>query len=195
MIEVSLLLSGISVAFAVYFGLANKRRNEKHDTEHETEERAATNAMVIAKLEKMKETGRIFFTTADISYLKSGGRLGKLMSIANNTLKIKPLILFKDGEIFPSGIVRVRKKSYDKIIEQVRKYFKDTKENPNDYEFSVGYGYDPEEGQVFSDLILADMKTYSNLESLATFQIGATIGVHTGPHPLGIVLIKRYEVV
>lgn len=150
---------------------------------------------VIAKLEKMKETGRIFFTTADISYLKSGGRLGKLMSIANNTLKIKPLILFKDGEIFPSGIVRVRKKSYDKIIEQVRKYFKDTKEDPNDYEFSVGYGYDPEEGQAFSDLILADMKTYSNLESLATFQIGATIGVHTGPHPLGIVLIKRYEAV
>lgn len=53
MIEVSLLLSGISVAFAVYFGLANKRRNEKHDTEHETEERAATNAMVIAKLENI----------------------------------------------------------------------------------------------------------------------------------------------
>lgn len=64
---------------------------------------------VIAKLEKMKETGRIFFTTADISYLKSGGRLGKLMSIANNILKIKPLILFKDGEIFPSGIVLIKR--------------------------------------------------------------------------------------
>ncbi len=149
----------------------------------------------IDKLEKIKDSGRIFFTTADISYLKSGGRLGKLMSIANNTLKIKPLIVFKEGEIFPAGIVRVRKKSYEKVSEQVRKHFKDTKENPDDYNFWVGYGYDKEEGQAFCDMILSDLKTYSNLESLDTFQIGATIGVHTGPHPLGIVLLKKYEAV
>lgn len=53
MIEISLLLSGISVAFAVYFGITNKRRNEKQDAEHETQERATTNAMVIAKLENI----------------------------------------------------------------------------------------------------------------------------------------------
>ena len=53
MVEISLIVSVISVAFAVYFGIANKRRNEKNDTEHATEERAATNAMVIAKLENI----------------------------------------------------------------------------------------------------------------------------------------------
>ena len=147
----------------------------------------------VEQLERIKETGRIVFTTADISYLKSGGRLGKLMSIANNALKIKPLILFKEGEIFPSGIVRVRKKSYEKLVEQTRKHFMDSKENPNDYNFSVGYGYDKEEGEAFRDLILSDLKTYSDLKTLDTFQIGATIGVHTGPHPLGIVFIKRYD--
>lgn len=52
-VELSLLLSGISVAFAVYFGISSKRRNERKDTEHETEERATTNAMVIAKLENI----------------------------------------------------------------------------------------------------------------------------------------------
>ena len=149
----------------------------------------------IDKLEKIKDTGRIFFTTADISYLKSGGRLGKLMSIANNTLKVKPMIVFCEGEIFPSGIVRARKKSYEKIIDQVRKHFKDSNENPDEYNFWVGYGYDKEEGQAFCDMILSDLKSYSNLESLDTFQIGATIGVHTGPHPLGIVLLKKYEAV
>ena len=69
----------------------------------------------IAKLEEMKETGRIFFTTADISYLKSGGRLGKLMSIANNTLKIKPLILFKDGGPIASGRLDIVMKINDII--------------------------------------------------------------------------------
>ena len=145
------------------------------------------------QLERIKETGRIMFTTADISYLKSGGRLGKLMSIANNALKIKPLILFKEGEIFPAGIVRARKKSYDKIMEQVRKFFKESGEKPEDYEFQVGYGYDKEEGALFRDKLLEDMKTYSSLENLDMFQIGATIAVHTGPHPLGVVFLKKYD--
>lgn len=147
----------------------------------------------VKQLEKIKGTGRIFFTTADISYLKSGGRLGKLMSIANNTLKVKPLIQFKQGEIFPSGIVRARKKAHEKLVEQVRKFFKDSKENPDDYNFQVGYGFDSEEGQSFCKRILEDMQTYSNIKTLDTFQIGATIGVHTGPHPLGIVFLKRYD--
>lgn len=147
----------------------------------------------IAELKKLRETGRIVFTTADISYLKSGGRLGKLISIANNALKIKPLILFKEGEIFPTGIVRARKKSYDKLVEQTRKHFQESGENPDDYNFSVGFGYDKEEGEMFRDYILEDMKTYSNIKSLDTFQIGATIAVHTGPHPLGIVFLKRYD--
>lgn len=147
----------------------------------------------VDQLERIKDTGRIIFSTADISYLKSGGRLGKLMSFANNALRIKPLIIFKEGEIFPAGIVRVRKKSYEKIIELTRKHFVETKENPNDYIFSVGYGFDKEEGEAFRDRILEDMKTYSSLEGLDTFQIGATIAVHTGPHPLGIVFIKKYD--
>jgi len=147
----------------------------------------------IAELKKIRQTGRIVFTTADISYLKSGGRLGKLISIANNALKIKPLILFKEGEIFPTGIVRARKKSYDKLVEQTRKHFQESGENPDDYNFSVGFGYDKEEGEMFRDYILEDMKTYSNIKSLDIFQIGATIAVHTGPHPLGIVFLKRYD--
>ena len=149
----------------------------------------------IEKIEQIKGTGRIYFTTADINYLKSGGRVGKLMSLANNTLKVKPLIIFREGELFPSGIVRARKKSYDKIIEQVSKYFRDTDENPNDYQFYVGYGYDKEEGEMFRELIFSDLKTYSNIDRLESFQIGATIGVHTGPHPLGIVFIKKYETI
>lgn len=147
----------------------------------------------VEHLERIKDTGRIMFTTADISYLKSGGRLGKLMSIANNALRIKPLIVFKEGEIFPTGVVRARQKSYTKLIEQTRKHFMETKENPNGYEFSVGYGYDKEEGETFRDLLLADMRTYSDIDHLDTFQIGATIGVHTGPHPLGVVFMKKYD--
>ena len=39
-IEVSLLISGVSVAFAIFFGICSKQRNDKKDTQEETERRA-----------------------------------------------------------------------------------------------------------------------------------------------------------
>jgi len=55
-IEVSLLLSGVSIAFAVFFGLVNKKRNEKKDIQNETEEKTATNTMMMIKLESIADS-------------------------------------------------------------------------------------------------------------------------------------------
>ena len=54
-IEVSLLLSGISVAFAIFFGISSKQRNEKNDTREETEQRTANDTMVMVKLENIAD--------------------------------------------------------------------------------------------------------------------------------------------
>lgn len=53
MIELSLLLNGISVAFAIFFGISNKKRNDKKDAEQETEERATANTLMMTKLENI----------------------------------------------------------------------------------------------------------------------------------------------
>lgn len=54
-IEVSLLLSGISVAFAIFFGISSKKRNDTKDVREETEERAANNTMMMIKLENIAD--------------------------------------------------------------------------------------------------------------------------------------------
>ena len=41
------------------------------------------------------------------------------------------------------------------------------------------------------DDMLAMLREVCGLTSLGVFQIGATIGVHTGPHPIGIGLLRR----
>ncbi len=51
-IEISLLLTGISVAFAIFFGLKSNRRNDVKDIE----ERAANNAKVNMKLDTISST-------------------------------------------------------------------------------------------------------------------------------------------
>lgn len=62
MIELSLLLSGISVAFAIFFGISNKKRNDKKDAEQETEERATANTLMMTNwrtLPTMSKTSNV----------------------------------------------------------------------------------------------------------------------------------------
>lgn len=54
-VEISLLLSGISVAFAIFFGISSKSRNERKDTEQETEDRTATHTILMTKLEYIEK--------------------------------------------------------------------------------------------------------------------------------------------
>lgn len=148
----------------------------------------------VTKLEEIKLTGRIIFTTASMDYLQKGGRIGKLTGLLSSTLRIQPLIILKEGEIFPSGITRNRKKALKCLIELAKKHFEEIKESPDKYSFAVGYGYDYREAEEFRTQLLESLGEYSNIKEIPIFQIGATIGVHTGPHPLGMGLIRRFDV-
>lgn len=147
----------------------------------------------VAEIERIKSTGRIIFTVGNYEYLIHGGRIGKVMGNAASTLGIKPLIMLREGEIFPTGISRSRKKALKRLIEQTRDHFKKSGESPDDYQIVVGYGYDYEEAVSFRDELLSSVQTYSGVESIEIFQIGATIGVHTGPYPIGVGLIRKYD--
>lgn len=148
---------------------------------------------VVEEIEKIKGTGRIIFTVGNMDYLIHGGRVGKVMKVAVNALKIRPMIILKEGEIFPFGIARSRKKSIQKVIEKMKAHFEEIKESPDDYEIVIGYGYDYEEAVEFRKELLESLKTYSNKTEIDIFQIGAMIGVHTGPYPLGVGLIRKYD--
>lgn len=148
---------------------------------------------VVENIEKIKCTGRIVFTVGNMDYLIHGGRVGKVMKVAVNALKIRPMIILKEGEIFPFGVARSRHKSMLKILEKTKSHFEEIKESPDDYKIVIGYGYDYEEALEFRKMLLESLAGYSNIEDIELFQIGATIGVHTGPYPIGIGLIRRYD--
>ncbi len=148
---------------------------------------------VIEGIERIKTTGRIIFTVGNMDYLIHGGRVGKVMKVAVNALKIRPMIILKAGEIFPFGVARSRKKSIQKIIEKTKAHFSEIKESPDDYKIVIGYGYDYEEAVAFKKELLASLQTYSNIQDIEIFQIGAMIGVHTGPYPIGVGLLRKYD--
>lgn len=157
-------------------------------------QRGASFIEIKESIEELKQTGRIFFTVGSIDYLVHGGRIGKLAGIAAGTLGIKPLIVLRDGEIYSSGIARGRVKSLKKVREQMWEYIENTTDDPDDYAIAVGYGYDKEEALGFKAKFEEEMKIkYPKATGqIELLQIGATIGVHTGPHPLGFGIIKKF---
>lgn len=146
---------------------------------------------IVENVERIKITGRIFFTVNNLEYLRHGGRIGKLVSIVGKILKINPMITLRDGEIFSSGIAIGRKKAMPKIVEMSKNYVETVKWKPSDYIVSIGYGYSYEEAEAFKSSVVEGLALKD--ESVTVNQIGATISVHTGPYPLGIGLLKKYD--
>lgn len=145
----------------------------------------------VERIEEMKMTSRIFFTTGDISYLQKGGRIGKVLTQAASVLKIKPIIHLYEGELQAAGIVRARKKSIQKFLEDAKAFFAD--KDINEYRICTGKGHDKEEYDAFHAEVEAEMKALGFTGEVESYQIGCTIGVHTGPTPIGIAVIKKFN--
>lgn len=146
----------------------------------------------VKRLEEIKSTGRIFFTVGNMEYLQHGGRIGKVAGVAGSLLGIRPIITLKQGEIFPSGIGRSRKKTMEKTIDLLIAYLEENSKDIARYSLAVGYGYDYEEAERYRDSVLSALKEKGyELQELPIFQIGATIAVHTGPYPIGLGIIEK----
>ena len=62
---------------------------------------------------------------------------------------------------------------------------------PGEYSFCIGYGYDYNEALEFREMLKDLVKERLGIDEIGIYQIGATIGVHTGPYPIGIGIIKH----
>ena len=146
-------------------------------------------------MEAEKATNQIFFTVGNLDYLIKGGRIGKVTGRAANMLGIKPMILFKDGEIFSGGVARGRQKSFEKALEQLMNYLDAHGGTPDDYRITVGYGYDADEGKrLWMQTRAALRAKYPTCEcNVVLLQIGCTIAVHTGPYALGMGVMRRWK--
>lgn len=148
---------------------------------------------IVEKLLPIRQTGRIFFTIGSIDYLRHGGRIGKLAGITAGALGIKPMITLKEGEIFNSGLARNRIKSMKKIVEMTKNYLEEVNAKPGEYSFCIGYGYDYDEAVKFREMLKELVEERLGIDEIEIYQIGATIGVHTGPYPIGVGIIKKAD--
>lgn len=150
----------------------------------------ATLAEIVSYINVAKVNGRIHFMVGDLGYLQNGGRLSKAAAVSGSVLKIKPLIVLKDGTLSPFDIARSKKKALTKIVDATKKYFDTTGESPSEYLYATGYTDDVEDS-----ISLANQakELLPELDFSFHFHIGATIGSHTGPGTLGLAILKKSD--
>ena len=149
----------------------------------------------IALLEPIRSSGHIFFTTKDLKYLEHGGRLTKVAKIAGTMLNLKPVLSFFNGELGPVEVCRGRKKSLEKVVSNFFDFLKEKHMDLKGYWFGTGVGIDVPEYEGFVKTLENRFKeTGVHPDDWIKIQIGATIGVHTGPYPTGLGILKKCEI-
>ena len=155
-------------------------------------DRGCTVEETVAALEPLREKGRIFFTTNDLDYLRHGGRIGRAAAATGALLKVKPLIGYHDGELVSDGIAQGRKKSLQRVEELFYRYVERENLELSRWRVVTGFGLDREEYDRFTAQIFSGLTERGyDVPAPAPHQIGVTIGVHTGPTPIGVGLLPR----
>ncbi len=115
-----------------------------------------------------------------LEYLQKGGRIGKAQALLGSLLKIKPMIIVRDGEVHPLGMARTFPRALAKMKETVRGFA------PLE-SLAVMHSTTPEvASEVAGDL--KEMLPVGSEPHIARF--GPALGVYAGPGAIGIALMQ-----
>ena len=115
-----------------------------------------------------------------LEYLQKGGRIGKAQALLGSVLRIKPMIIVRDGEVHPLGRARTFPKALARMKETARAFA------PAD-SLAVMYSTTPDVARGVAD-DLRDMLPGGSEPYIARFS--PALGVYAGPGAIGIALIQ-----
>ena len=84
---------------------------------------------IVTRIIKKCQSLKIYFYVDTLEYLYKGGRIGGAKALVGSVLQIKPILLFKDGQVNPFESQRSKKKAFARIIDLVKEECPSTEES------------------------------------------------------------------
>ncbi|MBD7912381.1 MULTISPECIES: DegV family protein [Clostridium] len=136
-------------------------------------------------LPSLRDKIDVFFTIDTLEYLIKGGRIGKVAGTIATTLNLKPIITVgNDGIYHTAAKVRGVKQSISKLSTLLKPYLEKGK-----CKVWVLNGGAPEKAKV----LYQSIKDFPNIiECTLGGCIAPSLGVHTGPGLVGLIVEKMY---
>ncbi|MGL4254478.1 MAG: DegV family protein [Fusobacteriaceae bacterium] len=137
---------------------------------------------LLAWAEQFHTRSKIYFVVNDLTYLVKGGRLGKAAGMIGGFLNLKPILKLEDGEVTVAGKAFGERGAF-KFMNKVIK----SEAAEGSVKANIGWGGTQSEHDN-AEKLYQEGKSMDRVEMLDRYNIGATIGSHSGPvYGLGIV--------
>lgn len=134
-------------------------------------------------IEERKKKYYVCFMPENLQALKNGGRISPTLAAIGNTLKLKPVILLKDGELVKDSMARLVKKTFiEKINDAIMKY------SVSEYDYSlISFDCDNNVIDNIKEYLTNSLKNYSFINGIIPINVCA----HCGPGTIGLLVFPK----
>ena len=133
---------------------------------------------IINRLEEIREQITVVFAIDNLEFARMNGRVSALQERVVSLLRIKPIIILKDGLLEIAERVRTRKKSIERIVDLVYKRIGNQKVN-----IAIVHAQNPDSAGVLLNLIREKLK----IEEYIVTDLSISVAANLGPGTVGII--------
>lgn len=75
---------------------------------------------IVSRLKKASQYNKIYFYVDTLEYLHKGGRIGGAQALVGSLLQVKPILVFREGQVFPFENQRTKRRAMARMVELVK---------------------------------------------------------------------------
>ncbi len=133
---------------------------------------------ILACLESIRRRIAIVFTIDTLEYAYMSGRIGALQSLIAAALKVKPIIILREGLLDIADRVRTRQRSIEHLLRRLHERFDRRLVN-----VAIVHAADPKMAQV----LLARVKGLLNVKEAILTELAIPVAANLGPGAIGVI--------
>ncbi len=140
---------------------------------------------LILRMPRELSKSKVFFCVDTLKYLQKGGRIGLVTAMLGSSLSLKPIISCNESGIYYTAAKAIgRARSIQKVIDLASEFARKAERA----DLAVMNGAAEIDGNNVRNKVEG---TIVNGTVIVTGQIGAALGVHTGPGLIGVGVLQR----
>lgn len=144
----------------------------------EMDRQGASMEQILERLRQIRDNTQVIFTVDSLDFAQKSGRVQLFESLLASILKIKPVIILKEGTLAVANKVRTRKASLDFILQEMSKRMGEKLINA-----AIMHANDLATALEISEKV----EKLLNVKNLFVEELSVAIATHLGPGTVGIV--------
>ncbi len=133
---------------------------------------------IATRLEQMKHEIDVIFVVDTLEYLQKGGRIGTAAALVGTLLKVKPVLIVRDGIVQPVDKVRSRRKALQRLVDEFANRAGAADRTPQIFLLHAQAADDMNE-------IADQLRNRLKCSRIMATEVGAIVGTHAGPGVVG----------